>query len=175
MGGPQQARYVRTIDPPTGRTGRDGARVWSLDDADEDEDDSPPPATKPEGFTRGFLKKLRIGGKDYGFRYHRPDQKNRQWQYLDDQNGQPGHLTRAKAEAARIAEAIAPGNAFLSTLLDVAAQHHDEGKRFPKCFARLQRQLGRWRLAYLEALLKAADARGSDNTTVTLEDEGDDT
>jgi len=37
-------------------------------------------------------------------------------------------------------------------------------------FARLQRQLGRWRLAYLEALLKTADAEGSRDITAEEED-----
>jgi len=37
-------------------------------------------------------------------------------------------------------------------------------------FARLQRKYGRWGLAYLESLLRAADYAASANPSATLED-----
>lgn len=256
----QSARYHRTIEPATGRTGTDGVWLWNF--AAERKDAVVPPASL-DGFKkkRPLLKRLRIGGTEYTFRYYRPEQSGAGLQFLDDHDGVSGHLSRAKAEASRLAEAIAPGDVFLRTLLSTAALHHDEGKRFLKWqtafghrtgpalaklhpdletpaplhgfrheweslrkliaagitpppelppesqalwsdllrhlvgvhhghlrpsiadngltpsmetekhnplrleaaerFARLQRQLGRWRLAYLEALLKTADAEGS--------------
>jgi CRISPR-associated helicase Cas3 len=224
-----------------------------------------------DGFKRSLLKKLRIGGTEYSFRYFRPVMSQESLQFLDDHDGVSGHLSRAEAEAGRLAAAIAPGDAFLRTLLATAALQHDEGKRISKWqvafgwrkgqhalaklhpdlerpaplhgfrheweslrklfgmavapppeippetyalwsdlllhlvgvhhghlrpsiadngltpgietekhnplrleaakrFACLQRQLGRWRLAYLEALLKTADAEGS---RVILEEEPD--
>jgi len=264
----QRARYLRTIEPPEGCSGDDGAWRWDA----EEHDKTSPVATKPDGFRQSLRKELRIGGTDYVFRYFRPHQNNQQLQYLDDNEGIPGHITRAECEAARIAETIAPGDSFLRTLLATAAHFHDEGKRFSKWqrafgrpagkpevaklapglerpaplhgfrheweslrqlsqkgaqpppeilaeahelwhdlllhlvgvhhghlrpsitddgliptteaskqnrlrleaaerFARLQRQLGHWRLAYLEALLKTADAEGS---RVIPEDEDED-
>lgn len=265
----KSARYRRTIKPATGRTGTDGAWLWNFDKVNKD---AAIPKPSLEGFDtrRPLLKHLRIGAIEYAFRYFRPQRDSSGLQYLDDQDGVPGHITRAEDEASRLAEAIAPGNVFLSTLLTAAARYHDEGKRFPKWqtafghrsgpalaklhpdletpaklhgfrheweslrklvatgikpppevppeshalwsdlllhlvgvhhghlrpsiadngltpnmetekhnplrieaagrFARLQGQLGRWRLAYLEALLKSADAEGS---RITLEDEQD--
>lgn len=254
----QRGRYLRTIEPPDGRTGGNGAWRWD----DEVQVEAQSPATKPSGFKLSLRKELRIGVKEYTFRYYRPHQNTEHLQYLDSHDSTPGHIARAEAEAARLAEAIAPGDGFLRSLLSAAAHHHDEGKRFPKWqrafgwrngmgelaklhpdlekpaplhgfrheweslrqlvatdatpppelppetqalwrdlllhlvgvhhghlrpsvtddgltpateaekqnplrleaaerFARLQRQLGRWRLAYLEALLKTADAGGS--------------
>ena len=263
---PKRARYLRTIDPKTRRTGGEGAWLW-VTDAQEDD----APVIKPDGFKRSLLKKLRIGATEYSFQYFRPVMLREGLQFLDDHDGVPGHLSRAEAEARCLAEAIAPGDAFLLTLLSSAALRHDEGKRISKWqvafgwrtgqhpiaklipglekpaplhgfrheweslrklfgtgsapppeippearalwsdlllhlvgahhghlrpsiadnsltpgietekhnplrleaaqrFARLQRQLGRWRLAYLEALLKTADAEGS---RVMLEEEPD--
>jgi CRISPR-associated helicase Cas3 len=125
---PQQARYLRTIEPRDGLAGEDGAWRWGFDTQSQMRVE----ATKPDGFKQKLRKELHIGGKEYIFRYYRPHLVNGQLQYLDDFNGEAGHLTRAKNEAARLAEAIAPGNAFLSTLLTIAAHYHDEGKRFPK-------------------------------------------
>lgn len=265
----KSARYRRTIEPAAGRTGTDGAWLWNFDP--EKKDVAVPPVNLEDFKTkRPLLKRLRIGRAEYTFRYFRPEQSSAGLQFLDDHDSVPGHLSRAEAEASRLAEAIAPDNAFLRTLLSTAALYHDEGKRFPKWqtafgrrtghdlaklhpdletpaplhgfrheweslrrliaagimpppelpaesqalwsdllfhlvgvhhghlrpsiadngltpnmeeekhnplrleaaerFARLQRQLGRWRLAYLEALLKTADAEGS---RIILEDEQD--
>jgi CRISPR-associated helicase Cas3 len=254
---PQHARYLRTIEPKTGRTGGDGAWLW---DSDAEEKDAP--VAETDGYKRSLLKKLRVGGTEYTFRYFRPEYGDKGLQFLDDHNGTPGHLHRAENETIRIAEAIAPGDIFLRALLSTAALQHDEGKRHShwqrafgrrkesydiaklvpglerpaplrgfrheweslrklvgagttppfdippdshalwrdlllhlvgvhhghlrpsisdagltpdfeaekqnplrlesaERFTRLQRQLGRWRLAYLEALLKTADAEGS--------------
>jgi CRISPR-associated endonuclease/helicase Cas3 len=255
----KRARYLRSIVPKTGRTGGDGAWLWNFA---VEENDTAVQAAKVDGFKRSLLKKLRIGGTEYSFRYFRPVMSQKGLQFLDDHDGVPGHLSRAEAEASRLAKAIAPGNAFLRTLLCTAALQHDEGKRISKWqvafgwrkgqhalaklhpdlekpaplhgfrheweslrklfgtnaapppeilpeahalwgdlllhlvgvhhghlrpsiadngltpgietakhnplrleaaerFTRLQPQLGRWRLAYLEALLKTADAEGS--------------
>lgn len=265
----KSARYRRTIEPTSGRTGCDGAWLWNF--AAEKNAATFPPANL-EGFKKRLLrKKLRISGTEYTFRYFRPELSKGGLQFLDDHDDEPGHLTRAEAEARRLAETIAPGDAFVRTLLFAAAHHHDEGKRISKWqvafgwrnglqtlaklhpdlerpaplhgfrheweslrklvglgttpppgippesqalwldlllhlvgvhhghlrpsiadngltpdietekhnplrleaaerFARLQRQLGRWRLAYLEALLKTADAEGS---RTNLEEEPD--
>jgi CRISPR-associated endonuclease/helicase Cas3 len=264
----RRARYLRSIEPKTGRTGGDGAWLWNFAVG---ENDTAVPTTNLGGFKRSLLKKLRIGGTEYSFRYFRPVMSQESLQFLDDHDGVPGHLSRAEAEASRLAEAIAPGDAFLRTLLSTAALQHDEGKRISKWqvafgwrkahhalaklhpdlekpaplhgfrheweslrklfgtavapppeippeayalwsdlllhlvgvhhghlrpsiadngltpgietekhnplrleaakrFAHLQRQLGRWRLAYLEALLKTADAAGS---RIILEEEPD--
>jgi hypothetical protein len=87
-----------------------------------------------------MTKLLEIGDSDYVFRYFRPRRdEGVEDQYLDNYNGKPGHLSRAEAESARIAEAIAPDDAFLRTLLSAAAREHDEGKRHSKW----QRAFGR--------------------------------
>jgi len=264
----KSARYRRTIEPSTRRTGIDGAWLWNFA---AKANDSVVPAPKSDGFKRSLLKKLRIGGTEYTFRYFRPVMSQKGLQFLDNHGGVPGHLSRAEAEAIRLAEAIAPGDTFMRTLLSTAALCHDEGKRYSKWqvafgwrsgqhalaklhpdlekpaplkgfrheweslrklvgagatlppeippdahglwsdlllhlvgvhhghlrpsiadtgltpgietekhnplrleaaerFDRLQRQLGRWRLAYLEALLKTADAEGS---RIILEEEPD--
>lgn len=125
---PQRARYLRKIEPLSGRTGGDGAWCWDFEKAA----DTPPASAQLDGFKQSLRKKLRIGGTDYTFRYYRPHQSNEELQYLDDHEGKPGHIARAKGEAARIAEAIAPGDNFLKTLLVTAAHRHDDGKRLPK-------------------------------------------
>ncbi len=261
---PQHARYLRTIEPKTGRTGGEGAWLW-----DSDAEEKNAPVAKTDGYKRSLLKKLRIGGTEYTFRYFRPfrpEYGEKGLQFLDDHNGTLGHLNRAEMETTRIAEAIVPGDTFLRVLLSTAALQHDEGKRHShwqrafgrrkephdiaklvpglerpaplkgfrheweslrklvgadtmppsdisvdshtlwrdlllhligvhhghlrpsisdagltpgievekqnslrlesaERFTRLQRQLGHWRLAYLEALLKTADAEGSRNIT----------
>jgi len=263
---PEHARYLRTIEPKTGLTGGEGAWLWVSDAGENDA-----AVTKPDNYKRSLLKNLRIGGKQYSFRYFRPEMSQKGLQFLDDQDGFLGHLSRAEAEASRLAEAIAPGDTFLRMLLSTAAHRHDEGKRISKwqvafgwrkgqhalaklhpdlekpaplqgfrheweslrrvfgadasppseipteahalwsdllihlvgvhhghlrpsiadnCltpgietekqnplrleaaerFTRLQHQLGRWRLAYLESLLKTADAEGS---RIILEEEPD--
>jgi CRISPR-associated endonuclease/helicase Cas3 len=255
----KRARYFRTIEPQDGLSGGEGAALWNLEN---DENEEPVPPVKANGFQQRLRKELRVGGKAFVFRYFRPADSEGGLQFLDDHDGAPGHLSRARDVAVRLAEAIAPGDRFLRTLLSAAARHHDEGKRVPKwqrafgaekasqalaklhpklkkpaplggfrheweslrqltCngptppadlppearvlwrdlflhlvgvhhghlrpsiadsgltpgtepakqnplrleaaerFARLQRQLGRWRLAYVEALLKTADAEGS--------------
>jgi len=268
----KSARYCREIEPATARTGSDGAFLWDFS-AEENKESTP--ATAPcdrQNWEIALSKLLEIGGSDYRFRYLRPRKNQGEEQYLDDHNGKCGHLSRAEAESARLAEAVAPGDAFLKTLLTAAARQHDEGKRHPKwqrafgrranqpeiakltpglerpqplhgfrheweslrhvaengvttpCdvpeemhplwrdllfhlvgvhhghlrpslvesgltpgieadkqnplrlgaaerFVRLQRRLGRWRLAYLEALLKTADAEASRATPGDEEDE----
>jgi CRISPR-associated endonuclease/helicase Cas3 len=265
--GSHKGRYLRTIDPPDRRIGGDGAWRWNNDEHSQ----VPLPSINISGFKESLRKKFRIGSTEYIFRYYRPHKQNEHLQYLDDYDSTPGHIVRAEREAGRLAEAIAPGNNFLSSLLSAAAHHHDEGKRYPKWqrafgwrngmrelaklhpdlkqpaplngfrheweslrqlvatdttpppdlplqthalwrdlllhlvgvhhghlrpsiaddgltptteaekqnplrleaakrFARLQRLLGRWRLAYLEALLKTADAEGS---RIIPEDEDD--
>lgn len=141
----QRTRHLRTIEPPNGLAGENGAWRWDS----KAEEQIPPKAAKPEGFKQQLRKELRIDGKEYVFRYYRPHQDNEQWQYLDDQPGKVGHLTRAKQEAARLAEAIAPGDAFLSTLLTTAAKCHDEGKRLPKWQRAFGRPAGEPELAKL--------------------------
>lgn len=127
---PQRARYLRTIEPRVGlSSASDGAWLWDF--ADE-EGDVRPSATSPNGFKQTQRKELRIGGKTYVFRYFRPAQMQADLQFLDDHNGALGHLSRAKDEASRLAKAVAPGNAFLSSLLSAAALYHDEGKRHKK-------------------------------------------
>lgn len=264
---PERARYIRVIETSTHLVGADGALYWDF----KSDSVAPPKTASPEGFKLRLSKRLTIGGTEYSFRYYRPHQENEQWQFLDDQAGERGHLTLAQVEAGRIAESIAPANVFLASLLSTAAKLHDEGKRLPKWqrafgrppgkpelaklaprwskpgslhgyrheweslrrlveskailppqespealalwrdlllhlvgvhhghlrpsitdqgltpsseaekqnplrleaaerFCRLQRQFGRWRLAYLEALLKSADAEGS---RTTLEEEDD--
>ncbi len=267
--GPQRARYRRTIEPRFKIISADGACHWDFD-ADQENSLS---KDNPNGFRLRLSKKLSIGGTVYTFRYYRPTQGDGNWQYLDEFDGRDGHLTLAKTEAERLAQAIAPENKLLSRLLSEGAQFHDEGKRLPKWqhafgwspdkpelaklapnlekpgalhgfrhewesllrllqnssefpkgassesasefqqdllrhligshhghlrpsitdaglspttevgkqnalrldtaerFFRLQGQLGRWRLAYLEALLKAADAVGSQTTLEEDDDE----
>jgi len=263
---PERARYLRTIEPKIGRTGGNGAWLWNSD-AEKME----APLTRPDGYKRSLLKKLRVGGTEYKFRYFCSEYGDKGLQFLDDHNGADGHLHRAENEAVRLAEAIAPADVFLRALLSSAALQHDEGKRHLKWqrafgrpggepeiaklapglekpsplhgfrheweslrkmvgaattlpsdippetqtlwrdlllhlvgvhhghlrpsitdagltpdfeaekqnplrleaaerFIRLQRQLGRWRLAYLEALLKTADAEGS---RIITEEESD--
>ena len=45
-------------------------------------------------------------------------------------------------------------------------------REVPRRFARLQRKYGRWGLAYLESLLRAADWAASANPSRFVEDEG---
>jgi CRISPR-associated endonuclease/helicase Cas3 len=73
-------------------------------------------------------RSLKIGTSTFRFEYLKPKRPIQQ-QLLDDSDGFPGHLTRAQTEANRIAEALAPGNEFLSSLLVETARVHDEGKR----------------------------------------------
>lgn len=122
------ARYRRTIEPATGRTWTDGACLWT---ENIEEGNAAAGTAIPDGFKRSLLKYLRIGGREYTFRYCRPAQANLGRQYLDDHDEKDGHLTRAAAEATRLAAAIAP-DAFLRDLLSAAAHHHDEGKRLRK-------------------------------------------
>lgn len=127
----ESARYRRTIEPVIGRKGDEGAWIW--DSVSESAQAQPSKASTPVGFRRSFSKALRIGNVDYIFRYFRPEQEqSRQLQYLDDHYGERGHLARAEAQAGELADAIAPGEAFLHLLLSVSAHNHDEGKRFPK-------------------------------------------
>ena len=56
--------------------------------------------------------------------------------------------------------------------LDTEREGSDSRRIFaevPNCFARLQRQYGRWGLAYLESLLRAADYAASANPSRTVE------
>lgn len=72
--------------------------------------------------------RLKIGTAVFRFEYLKPTRPV-QRQFLDDSNGIPGHLSRAKKDADRIAAAVAPGHEFLRSLLVQAAKVHDEGKR----------------------------------------------
>jgi CRISPR-associated endonuclease/helicase Cas3 len=136
----KSARYCREIDPATARSGGDGAFLW---DFSAEENEGSTPAAAPcdrQNWKIAFTKVLEIGGSDYRFRYLRPRKDaGLEEQYLDDHNGKSGHLSRAEAESARLAEAVAPGDVFLKTLLAAAARQHDEGKRHPKW----QRAFGR--------------------------------
>lgn len=153
----QRARYLRTIEPPDGRSGDDDAWLWDS----EDHDKTPPPATKPDGFRQTLRKELRIGGMAYVFRYYRPHQNNEQLQYLDDHDGIPGHIARAEDEAICLAEVIAPGDGFLRALISTAAHYHDEGKRFPKWQRAFGRPNGKPEIAKLApGLEKPAPLRG---------------
>ncbi|HEY2343532.1 MAG TPA: type I-U CRISPR-associated helicase/endonuclease Cas3, partial [Chthoniobacteraceae bacterium] len=97
----KQARYYRTIEPPDGLAGENGAWCWNS----EARDQMPPKTARPEGFKQKLRKELRIAGTEYTFRYYRSHQDSEQWQYLDDQPGEVGHLTRARMESAQVAEA----------------------------------------------------------------------
>lgn len=127
----KSARYRRTIEPPTGRIGNDGAWLWNFDD---EEEDAAIPEADLVGFktNRSLLKRLRIEATEYSFRYFRPEYASTGLQFLDDHDGVPGHIARSEAEASRLAEAIAPGDRFLLMLLSTAAHYHDEGKRLQK-------------------------------------------
>ncbi len=133
---PQQARYLRAIEPRNGLSGGKGAWRWDLMD---DENEKPTPPAKPDGFQLQLRKNLRIGGKVFVFRYFRTAGSRNNRQFLDDVGGAEGHLSCAQKAAAFLAETLAPSNRFLQTLLDAAARYHDEGKRFPKW----QRAFGR--------------------------------
>jgi CRISPR-associated helicase Cas3 len=133
---PRCARYLRTIEPAVGRTGSDGAWLWNVEG---DENKNSASVAKSLGFQQRLRKELRAGGQAFVFRYFRPANTQGDLQFLDDHNGAHGHLSRAKEVAARLAEAIAPGDSILRTLLSDAARHHDEGKRYPKW----QRAFGR--------------------------------
>jgi CRISPR-associated endonuclease/helicase Cas3 len=267
----RKARYFRTIESSLGSRAHEGAWIWDF----ESEEVGPLQGVVPEAYDRRpFSKELCIAGETCKFRYYRPARQKSELQYLDDQGGKSGHHSLATQVAVRVAEAIAPGDSFLASLLSEAARMHDEGKRYPKwqrafgwrvgmdaiaklhpdlkkpgslkgfrheweslrklaaaepdaapdipkdqqqlwCdlllhlvgvhhghlrpsitdagltpdaetalhnplrleaaerFIRLQRQLGRWRLAYLEALLKTADAEGSRNAPEEDEEDGD--
>jgi len=86
-------------------------------------DPTPDPTWQPR-----LRCRLKIGDAVFRFEYLKPKRPVLR-QLLDDSNGNPGHLSRAEKDAARIAEALAPGNEFLRTLLVEAARVHDEGKR----------------------------------------------
>lgn len=150
----KSARYRRTIEPPGGRIGTDGAWVWNLD---PEKKDAVIPKPTLDGFNtrRPLLKRLRIGPSEYTFRYFRPEHSSTGLQYLDHHDGTPGHIARAEAEANRLAEAIASGDVFLRTLLTAAARYHDEGKRFPKWQTAFGRRSGQHELAKLHPDLEA--------------------
>jgi CRISPR-associated endonuclease/helicase Cas3 len=141
------ARYRRTVEPVTGRTGTEGAWLWNF----KAENAALVPKPSLNGFNtrRPLLKRLRIGATEYTFRYFRPEHSSTSLQYLDDHDRTPGHITRAKAEASRLAETIAPGDVFLRTLLIAAARYHDEGKRFAKWQTAFGRRSGQPELAKL--------------------------
>lgn len=142
------ACYRRTIAPATGRVAQDGAIAW-----DSESEASPPDQPDPS-WKQTFRQILRVGAVDYTFRYFRPDRAaSQQLQYLDDVGCVHGHLTRAAAEAHRLAEAAAPGDAFLDSLLTTAARLHDEGKRFPKWQDAFGRQSAEPELAKLNPRL----------------------
>jgi CRISPR-associated helicase Cas3 len=155
----KSARYRRTIEPSTGRTGGEGAWIW---DSDSETPQMPASrASTPNGFQGSLRKELRIGGVDYLFRYYRPErEQSNQLQFLDDHNGAPGHIARAKSRAAHLADAIAPGDAFLSLLLSTAAHHHDEGKRFPKWQQAFGRPKGEPEIAKLHPILRSPATLG---------------
>ncbi len=125
---PQRAHYLRSIVPSVGLSGGQGALLWEPNEREE----KPSTSAKPEGFNQALRKELRIGGSLRVFRYYRRSRNNDQLQYLDPHDGALGHLARAVSEANRLAQTMAPGNVFLSSLLSAAALAHDEGKRFPK-------------------------------------------
>jgi CRISPR-associated endonuclease/helicase Cas3 len=129
----ESARYRREIEPATGRTGSDRAFLWDF--PVEESEASVPAAARCERkkWKLSLTKVLEIGNSDHEFRYFRPRKdEGLEDQYLDDYNGKCGHLSRAEAESVRLAEAVAPRDVFLKTLLSVAACQHDEGKRHPK-------------------------------------------
>jgi CRISPR-associated endonuclease/helicase Cas3 len=133
------ARYRREIEPATGYTINDGAALWNFP-ADRGEVSALVAANDRKEWKVSLTKVLEIGGADRLFRYLRPRRDGGlEDQYLDDHNGKLGHLSRAEAESARLAAAIAPTEEFLRTMLSAAALRHDEGKRHSKW----QRAFGR--------------------------------
>ncbi|MCL5744922.1 MAG: type I-U CRISPR-associated helicase/endonuclease Cas3 [Acidobacteria bacterium] len=86
-------------------------------------DPAPGPTWQPR-----LRSRLKIGTAVFRFEYLKP-KRPVQRQLLDDLDENPGHLSRAEKDAARIAETLAPANEFLRTLLVEAARAHDEGKR----------------------------------------------
>ena len=148
---PKWARYVRTIEPRHGLAGSQGAWLWNLE---ADGDEEPAPHAKPNGFRQRLRKELRIGGRGFVFRYFRPADTESGLQFLDDHDGALGHLSRARDVAVRLAEAIAPGESFLGSLLSAAARHHDEGKRHQKWQRAFGRPKGQPEIAKLHPDLK---------------------
>ncbi len=134
------ARYRREIEPATGYTINDGAALWNFP-ADRGEVSAPAAARYDRKDWKVSLRKvLEIGGAERVFRYLRPRRDGGlEDQYLDDHKANPGHLSRAETESARLAAAIAPKEDFLRTVLSAAALRHDEGKRHSKW----QRAFGR--------------------------------
>jgi hypothetical protein len=134
------ARYRREIEPATGYISSDGASLWNFP-VDRGEASAPVAARcDRKEWKVSLTKVLEIGGVDRVFRYLRPrNDGGLEDQYLDDYEGNPGHLSRAEVESARLAAAISPSEDFLRTVLSAAARHHDEGKRHSKW----QRAFGR--------------------------------
>ena len=148
---PKRARYRRTIVPQARLSGGEGAWLWNHQD---DENDRRTPPAKPDGFKQRLGKELWIGGKAFDFRYFRPTDLQSDLQFLDNHDGAPGHLSRASDVATPLAEAIAPGDGFLRTLLADAARCHDEGKRHPKWQRAFGRPHGLPEIAKLHPKLK---------------------
>jgi CRISPR-associated helicase Cas3 len=124
-------RRVVQVEPGDHRlTSADGAsRIEQADTAEESHavGDGVTVGEPPVGVT--WEPRLRypfkIGTGRFRFEYLKP-KRQVQPQLLDE------HLERAEEEAGRIAEALAPGNEYLRSLLMEAAEMHDEGKRNPK-------------------------------------------
>ena len=148
---PKRPHYFGTIAPLAQLSGGEGAWLWNHQD-DENEQRTPP--AKPDGFKQRLGKELCIGGKAFVFRYFRATDPQSDLQFLDDHDGAPGHLSRASNVATPLAEAIAPGNRFLRTLLADAARCHDEGKRHPKWQRAFGRPHGQPEIAKLHPKLK---------------------
>jgi CRISPR-associated endonuclease/helicase Cas3 len=114
----------------------DGAYVWDEPAQKGDKRVTNIPLTVGSGDANEWKpclrKELRIHGGTYVFRYFKQRRAQTELQYLDDIEGQFGHISRAQADANRLATALAPSNEFLKTLLCAAAFHHDEGKRHKK-------------------------------------------
>ena len=134
------ARYRREIEPAVDCISSDGASLWNFP-VDRGEASAPVAARCDRKVWKVSLTQvLEIGGVDRVFRYLRPRKDGGlEDQYLDDYEGNPGHLSRAEVESARLAAAISSGEDFLQTVLSAAARDHDEGKRHSKW----QRAFGR--------------------------------
>jgi CRISPR-associated endonuclease/helicase Cas3 len=150
------ARYRREIEPTTDLIGGEGAFLWAVPG---EPDEETPGAGGFETYDRQtwkpvLAKSLLIGGSERKFQYLTPREQEGDLQYLDDRNDRRGHLSKAEAVAARLAEVIAPSNHFLRTLLSVAARKHDEGKRHPKWQRAFGRRGDQPELAKLEPKLK---------------------
>jgi CRISPR-associated helicase Cas3 len=159
----KDARYRREVEGEQSgrkelRSCQDGAWLWDELSERERSRTAQIPLNVESGeadkWELRLVKKLRIHGGIFAFRYFKQRREQGGLQYLDDVEGERGHISRAKDDAARLAEAVSPGNEFFKTLLCAAAFHHDEGKRHKKWQRAFGREEQQRELAKLHPKLK---------------------